>query len=103
MTEETLFALALEKHTPAERSAFLEEACDGDAALRQRAEALLSTHDKVGDFLQPPAVEQLAADPPPGGRHDPAATQAESLAFFEPADQRGALPPLGHYTLPRLL
>ena len=35
MTDETIFAAALEKPTPAERSAFLDEACAGDAALRR--------------------------------------------------------------------
>jgi serine/threonine protein kinase len=97
MTEETLFALALEKQTPTERSAFLEEACGGDAALRQRVEALLNTHDKAGAFLERPAVEQLAAAGPPRGRHDPAATQAEALDFLQPADKPGSLGRLGHY------
>ena len=40
MTEETVFALALEKGTRAERAVFLDEACAGDAALRTRVEAL---------------------------------------------------------------
>ena len=39
-----MFALALEK--PAEkRAAFLDAMCDGNAALRQRLEALLAAHD----------------------------------------------------------
>ena len=42
--EEALFALALEK--PAEkRAAFLEVMCEGDAALRQRLDALLAAHE----------------------------------------------------------
>lgn len=35
---------ALEKATPAERTAYLEEACAGDVVLRQQVEALL--HDE---------------------------------------------------------
>jgi hypothetical protein len=35
MNEESLFAAALEKPTPAERQAFLVEACGDDIALRQ--------------------------------------------------------------------
>ncbi|HEY4415252.1 MAG TPA: tetratricopeptide repeat protein [Verrucomicrobiae bacterium] len=38
--------------TAAERAAFLERACSGDEALRQRVEALLQTHDRIGDFLE---------------------------------------------------
>ena len=35
-----------------ERSAYLERVCGGDVKLRQRVEALLQTHDHVGDFLE---------------------------------------------------
>ena len=36
----------------AERPAYLERACGGDATLRQRIEALLQTHARIGDFLE---------------------------------------------------
>lgn len=45
-----LFLAALER-SPAERAGFLDEACAGDAALRQRVEALLRAHDEPGAFL----------------------------------------------------
>src|SRR5262245_57688055 len=61
MTEETIFAAALDKRTPAERSAYLDEACAADAALRQRVEALIKARDDAGNFLDCPAVEQIAA------------------------------------------
>jgi serine/threonine protein kinase len=96
MTEETIFANALEKETPAERSAFLHQACGGDLALRQRVEALLRTHDQAGNFMERPAVEQLAAVPP-AKLKDPAATQAESLQYLQPPDKPGSLGRLGHY------
>src|SRR5437016_4815058 len=35
-----------------ERAEYLERACGGDTTLRQRVEALLQTHDHVGDFLE---------------------------------------------------
>jgi hypothetical protein len=44
MQEQSLFIEALEKKDPAERAAFLERACAGDAALRQRLERLLARH-----------------------------------------------------------
>jgi serine/threonine protein kinase/regulation of enolase protein 1 (concanavalin A-like superfamily) len=37
---------------PAERAAYLHEACAGDTALRQRIEALLQAHDQAGGFLE---------------------------------------------------
>jgi hypothetical protein len=97
MTEETIFATALELHTPGERAAFLDEACDGDAGLRQRVEALLGAHDRAANFMERPAVEQIAAVPPPVQRPDPTATQAESLDFLQPPDKPGSLGRLGHY------
>src|ERR671936_850929 len=63
MTEEALFAAALAKPA-AERAAFLDEACAGDAALRARVEALLRSHEGAGRFLEQPAAEQVAARPP---------------------------------------
>jgi serine/threonine protein kinase len=59
MTEETLFAVALEKRTRIERAAFLDEACAGDAALRRRVEALLKSHEHAS-FLKIPAIQQVA-------------------------------------------
>src|SRR5437588_904173 len=54
--EEALFTLAVEK-TAAERAAFLDRECSGDAELRQRVEALLGAHEKAGEFLkEPPAA-----------------------------------------------
>jgi serine/threonine protein kinase len=56
MNEETLFHLAREK-PPAERGAFLDEACAGDDALRRRIERLLQAHDDPGSLLDRPAAE----------------------------------------------
>ena len=53
MSEETIFAAAIEKASPAERAAFLDGACGGDVELRQRIEALLTAHAKSGDLLDP--------------------------------------------------
>jgi hypothetical protein len=35
-----------------ERAAFLEHVCGGDEGLRQKMEALLRAHDRVGNFLE---------------------------------------------------
>ncbi len=117
MTEETIFAAALEKKTPVERAAFLDETCSGDRALRQRVEALLQSHEYAGSFLKTPAIlraaEELAGQVP-------ADTQAESptgdhgdlhgslhgdldLAFLVSADETGFLRRLGHYEVHELI
>jgi serine/threonine protein kinase len=55
MQEQSLFIDALEKDDPAERAAFLDRACAGDAELRGRIERLLERHGQGGSFLEPPA------------------------------------------------
>jgi WD40 repeat protein/serine/threonine protein kinase len=124
MTEETIFATALDKQKPAERSAFLEEVCAGDAALRQRVESLIAAHEQAADFLERPAVEQIEAGVSPLRSHAEAIlaategitgtpanahfgpTQAErspgggdelSLDFLSPSEKPGALGRIDHY------
>ncbi len=64
----------------AERGAYLDQVCAGDAALRGRVEELLQAGDKAGTFLQSPA----AVPPGPGGTIRLALTPAE-----KPGDRIG--------------
>jgi hypothetical protein len=78
MNERSIFMEALTKEPPRERSAYLEEACGGDTALRRRVEALLVSHEEAADFLAKPVPERLA----------------ENLATLTGPEQlRGAAPP----------
>ena len=52
MTEESLFLAALERPTPAERQAFLEQACGKDIALCARLQLLLEAHDRSRGILE---------------------------------------------------
>jgi serine/threonine protein kinase len=64
MTERDIFVAALQKNDSAERSAFLDQACAGDAALRERVEVQLQAHAQAGSFLGKPA----ATEPPAAGQ-----------------------------------
>jgi serine/threonine protein kinase len=70
--EEQIFAEALA--VPAgERPRFLDEACQGDPALRLRIEVLVRAHDSAGGFMAAPADIPRAEAPPvtteiPGNR-----------------------------------
>jgi eukaryotic-like serine/threonine-protein kinase len=64
---------ALEKTDPADRSAFLEQVCDGNEQLRLRVEQLIKSLDESGTFM---------AAPP--GRPDASADLARSLAVGSP-------------------
>jgi serine/threonine protein kinase len=84
MTERSIFLGALERDDPAARAAYLDAACAGKPALRQRVEELLRSHREAGTFLDVPAPEQLAA-------------AEQSLAFLGPPREPGALGRLDHY------
>src|SRR5579884_3657074 len=63
-----IFLAAVEKPDPAERDAYLREACGPDEDLRRQVDALLGKHAQAGSFLESPAPGPVAtADPPPGG------------------------------------
>src|SRR5438105_536390 len=84
VTERSVFLEALEKKDPAMRAAYLDTACAGRPALRQRIEELLRSHDEADTFLEVPALEQMAA-------------AERSLAFLGPPREPGALGRLDHY------
>src|SRR4051812_19931928 len=60
----TLFAEALARTEPAERAAYLDIACAGDAPLRRRIEALLAAHDGAGRFLEGDDAGSSETTPP---------------------------------------
>src|SRR5262245_47405284 len=67
MTEREIFTAALNKAHPAERAAFLDEACAGDAPLRQRIESLLAEHEQLGSFMELPCLAPTLDLPPREG------------------------------------
>jgi tetratricopeptide (TPR) repeat protein len=54
MNERSIFAAALDITDIAERAAYLDAACGGDAALRQHLDELLAAQAKLGSFLVQP-------------------------------------------------
>jgi hypothetical protein len=102
-TAETIFFAALEKESPGDRAAYLDEACRGDDELRRRVERLLGAHPNVGSFLQEPLAER--PPPPPGTLGDTqthAAGQDEASDVAEmltPSQEPGHLGRLDHYEI----
>src|SRR5438874_13176908 len=98
MNERAIFMEALDKETQAERSAYLDKACGGDTALRQRVEALLTSHEQAGSFLGKPVPERLAEGL--AAPETPTEMQAESpagdgggerLDFLTPSDKPSSM------------
>jgi eukaryotic-like serine/threonine-protein kinase len=77
VTEREIFHEALEITDAGERSAYLDKACAGNAALKQHIEGLLEIHSQLGSFLEVPVAGMAAASSLP--------------------DQPGAM--IGHYKL----
>src|SRR3954447_21909934 len=86
MTERDIFIAALQRDDPAERRAYLDEACAEQPELRQQVENLLRLHEGAGSFLDNPA-----AGSPPTGAFQAAVEQAS------PREAPGTL--LGRYKL----
>src|SRR3954470_25034740 len=64
---ESLFAAAIQK-PPADRAAYLDQACADDRALRERVEAMLRAQAAAGSFLEPPAPSPVVTvDEQPAG------------------------------------
>src|SRR5439155_12785139 len=95
MTERDIFLAVLDLPDPAARTAYLDEACGGDTALRARVEALCRSHDAAGSFLAEPVVAAPEPDsgtrtlPPGRGQATPTGDTSgaadESLAFLSPS------------------
>src|SRR6516164_8317355 len=87
---EDIFLAAVEKATPEERAAYLDEACRSDAELRRRVERLLAAHPKVGDFLEQPPPEAPSPGTP-GATVDSAPGLPETEDYGDPTARVGAL------------
>src|SRR5688572_7995365 len=97
VNEESVFAEALHKADPQERTRFLDQACAGNAALRAGVESLLAAHAQ-GSFLEAPAVPRPGeeqADRKPSGVTEAHAASSEDesggLEFLTPSEQPGSL------------
>ena len=102
MNERAIFIEALERDTPGDLAAYLDEACAGDPALRGRVEALLRSHEGAGEFpgkLAPQRLaDEIAARESDDTRSGPSGPDADDrLDFLEPSDKPGSIGRLGHY------
>src|SRR4030095_1036856 len=58
---EAIFHEALAR-APAEREAFVAEACAGDEALQHEIQRLLAAHEDAGAYFEPPNSPQIEAE-----------------------------------------
>jgi len=60
MIEREIFIAALQQEDPAQRQAYLDEACAQQPELREQVENLLRLNEGAGSFLEKPAAEAAA-------------------------------------------
>src|SRR5262245_40544669 len=92
MTERDIFIAALQKEDPADRQAYLDEACAGQPELRRQVENLLRLLEGAGSFLEGPATGsaatgafQDATEPATAGAVPPGPGSAFELEPTRPA------------------
>jgi serine/threonine protein kinase len=109
MNERDVFTAARQMSDAAARQAYLDEACGGDLALRDRVEVLLRAHERPDSLLDAPA----AARPDSGGvatwSHEAPGTDPtdgpttahlvgpDALTFLAPPGRPDSLGRIGHY------
>jgi serine/threonine protein kinase/tetratricopeptide (TPR) repeat protein/WD40 repeat protein len=62
MSEQSIFLAALDIADPAERSAYLDQACGDDSEARQHIEELIAAQSKLGKFLDKPHMAPDVTD-----------------------------------------
>jgi tRNA A-37 threonylcarbamoyl transferase component Bud32 len=84
MNKRDIFIEALDRTDPAERAAYLDQACAGDETLRQRVEELLEAHAGVSELLKGPVpaavstAEATGDGPAPAGETKMLSTDEQS-------------------------
>src|SRR5690349_15204489 len=87
--ERDLFLAALEKSDPAERAAFLDNACGKNSALRARLDDLLSSEKEAQTFLEQPALSEPAGQVPGRAGTGPTGTAVLATVIEQPGDRIG--------------
>ncbi|MFO0903686.1 MAG: protein kinase [Pirellulales bacterium] len=127
MNERDIFEKAIEIQDRKQRDAFLDQACGADAALRQRLDELLASHDQASGFLKVPVVDQApptklsgphptlellptgqalgneTADAANDDDHDDDAVGTTDLSFLQPSSKASSIGRLGHYEILQIL
>ena len=98
MNERTIFLEALDKGSPQECAAFLNEVCRGNPELRRRIEILLGAHEDAGSFLEKQPEELVATIGTDGGASDDK-TDETWRELLTPSNSPDCVGMLGQYEI----
>jgi serine/threonine protein kinase len=105
MTERDIFIAALQREDPAQRQAYLDEACAQQPELRQQVENLLQLNAGAGSFLDaplfdlPPAVDRTTTS---SGRQT-TLPDVIPLDFLTPSTNQATLGHIGPYEVTKII
>ncbi|MBV09400.1 protein kinase [Rubinisphaera sp.] len=106
MNEHDLFLAAMEIEDPLKRDIFLKDSCGENDSLKHRVQQLLDEHERAGDFLEKPVLDQLFENKrPPASLNeqthlDNSKFQYEiDLSFLSPSTHANSLGRLTHYEI----
>ena len=106
MTEYEIFVKAIEIDDLQRRAEYVESVCAGNTTLYENIKALIAVHDRTGDFLNEPALKQMASEL--SGQNislgettsDNSDTHANlDLSFLQASSEPGSLGKLLHYEI----
>ncbi|MCZ2343621.1 MAG: protein kinase [Bacteroidales bacterium] len=99
MPVQEIFLAALEIEDLQQRAAYLTEACGNDEGLHQKVQALLAAHERSGEFLDVPVMQQFAGTQAQGPRvgQDQKLQDEIDLSFLQPSSRPDSLGRLLHY------
>jgi serine/threonine protein kinase/WD40 repeat protein len=89
VTEESIFAAALEIRSPGPRAAYLDRACDGDVALRRQVEELLAAHAADNPLDRPAIDVGRTGAYEPGPADTPPAVPGDRIGPYRLMEQIG--------------
>src|SRR5262245_22812572 len=89
MTEREIFAHALQIQGAADRGAFLDWACAGDAVLRQRLDRLIGEQQKLGSFLEGTSPSGPTVEHVQNVRVERTGTRIGNYKLLEPIGEGG--------------
>ncbi|MBX3447907.1 MAG: serine/threonine protein kinase [Planctomycetaceae bacterium] len=105
MQVQDIFLAALEIDDLQERAAYIAKACERDEALLRKVKALLTAHERSGEFLDVPALQQMAGAQAEdhGAMRSREIDEETDLSFLEPSTRPGSLGRLLHYDVEAII
>jgi serine/threonine protein kinase len=99
MQIQEIFLAAIEIDDLQQRAAYVAQTCKGDEVLHRKVNALIAAHERSGEFLDVPVLQQIAEDESQDRYADQNQRQREEidLSFLKPSSKPGSLGRLLHY------